>query len=291
MDQNAQAGGDTAANAGQTANQSTQSSSTESKFEKGMDALKEGMNGKTPNAKELPEKSQDKETGDTLKDDWEKRYKEVHADRDRKVAEYEKRVEQMAMERIENDSQYVHKLAEQDRDLVDRLISKDSECQKLGIKTYDDLVEYGRKQNLPEEQRAVLDEVKALKQEVTEVKTKLTDAEKKQVEAYYTKFKDEHPEFTGEVEKQTLEMFNKSELNLEECLDYIRWKNGIQEDRNQVEEKIVRDLESKKITGALNKGDTRGDSRGRSKQLNSETVSFLEGIGANKTLEKHGYNA
>lgn len=294
MELNANSGADTAANnAGQTGTSGTQPTQSESKFEKGMTALNEGMNGKAPNSQELPDKSQKEEAnGDTPKDDWEKRYKEVHSDRDRKVSEYETKVEKMAIDRIEENPQYIHRLAEDDRALADRIIAKDPECKKNGITNYDELMDYGRRLKMPEEQQALLDEVNNLKKEVSAVKNTLTEAEKKQVEAYYADFRGKHPEFTGEVETKTLELFQNSKLDLDECLDYVKWKSGIQEDRNQIEEKIVRDLRTKEVAGKVpSAGDSRPVMKGGSKQLNSDTVDFLSGIGAKKTLEKHGYNS
>lgn len=288
---------------GQDGNSSSAAKSQgESKFEKAISAMRQGTGidkQTSEEGKDLPEgqgASDDKQTaeekpdskGDTPDANWEKRYKDLQAQKDRETSEAMKVAETIALERVEQDPEYIHKLAETNRPLADRIV-KASLGESHGISTYAQLVEAVNKAKMPEETRNILEkEVEPLKKTVEELQSKLSEKEKAEAEAYLTDFRTKNPEFKGEVEKETWAFFEKSGLPLEEAFNYVKYKNGIKEDVNRVEERAIRNMNAKKVAGNLpSTGAPKGGTA--KKPLTSEALQFLEGIGAKKTLEKHGY--
>lgn len=288
---------------GQDGNSSSAAKSDSgSKFEKAISAMRQGtgIDKQTPsNSEDLPEgkdgsegqEPEDKnpaEKGDTPNENWEKRYKDLQAQKDRETSEAMKVAETIALERVEQDPEYIHKLAQTNKPLADRIV-KASLGESHGISTYAQLAEAINKAKMPEETRNILEkEVEPLKKTVEELQSKLTEKEKAEAEAYLTDFRSKNPEFKGEVEKETWAFFEKSGLPLEEAFNYVKYKNGIKEDVNRVEERAIRNMEAKKTAGNLpSSGAPKGGAA--KKPLTSEALQFLEGIGAKKTLEKHGY--
>lgn len=254
-------------------------------FGKAIEAMK-GMGDET--SKEQKELPSDKKESDTQTVDWEKRYKDLQGEKDRQVSETSQQLEDIARDRIEKDPQYIHTLAEKNKALADRIVKNDPGCKEAGIKNYDDLRAYIDKQSMPEESRTLLEkEIDPLKKEIESMKEKMTADEKREAEVFITQFKEQHPEFKGDIEKKTWNLFNSSQLTLEDCLDYIKHKEGIQEDVNQREEKAYQNLQSKRLAGAIPSSGSQGSSA-RKAQINKETREFLEGIGAKKTLADYG---
>jgi len=288
---------------GQDGNSSSAANSQgESKFEKAISAMRQGTGidkQTSEDKKELPEgqgTSENKQEaeakpeagGDTPDANWEKRYKDLQAQKDRETSEAMKVAETIALERIEQDPEYIHKLAGTNRPLADRIV-KASLGESHGISTYAQLVEAVNKAKMPEETRNILEkEVEPLKKTVEELQTKLSEKEKAEAEVYLNDFRSKNPEFKGEVEKETWAFFEKSGLPLEDAFSYVKYKKGIKEDVNQVEERAMRNLNAKKVAANLpSAGAPKGGTA--KKPLTSEALQFLEGIGAKKTLEKHGY--
>lgn len=255
----------------------------ESKFEKAMETMREGMEnskGTTTN-EELPDKK-----GDTP--NWEERYKELHSYKDREVTQAYQRAEKIAIDRIKAEPAYIHTLAQEDRDFCDRIIKNDSECQQLGLKNYDDLIAYFQKQQMPDETRAIIEKVEKLESKLSEKEAKELEEAKKSAELFLTQFKEQHPDFKGEMEKEVFTLFDNSKLSLQECYDYIKYRKDQAEDINQREEKAWQSLKQKEIAGVIPASGARSG-KSSTKNLSKIDLEFLEGIGAKKSLAKHGY--
>ena len=233
-----------------------------------------------------PKKEEPSEKDDTPTD-WEKRYKDLQKEKDRQVSETLSQAETIAKDRIEQDPSYIHTLAEKNKALADRIIKNDESCKKAGIKNYDELKAHIEKSSLPDESKALMEkEIDPLKKTVQELQTKLSEKEKAEAETFITQFKEQNPEFKGKAEEKTWELFNKTDLTLNEAWEYIKYKEGIKEDINQREEKAWQNLQSKKLAGAIPSTGSRG-SVSKKTQKTAEELSFLEGIGAKKTLQQY----
>lgn len=282
MNEQAQTQTDTGAQPTSEGQQPASQEPKESKF----DAMVKA-NEKANDAKAQASEREEPSKKDDTPIDWEKRHKDLQADRDKRVAEALSQAEEIARDRINEDPNYIHTLAEKNKALADRIIKADESCKKAGIKSYDDLKKYIEKQSLPEESKAILEkEIDPLKQTVEELKNKLTEKEKQEAELFITQFKEHNPEFKGEAEKKTWEFFEKSGLPLEECWDYVKFKEGIKEDVNQREEKAWQNLQSKKLAGTIPSTGSKG-SVSKKVQKTPEEMSFFEGIGATKALQKY----
>lgn len=259
-----------------------------SKFDSMVDKLS-GVNKEDPQpsgSKELSEDNSD----DSPKNDWEKDYKELQAQKDKEVSSVRQQLLDIAIENVNARPEYLHELAQKDQKLADQVIKNHPDLKEHGLKSYQDLLELAEKQKLPEETRSVLEkEVEPLKKTVEELQNKLTEKEKAEAEAFVTKFKEENPEFTGELEEKTWEVFNKSEFTLEEAFEFAKFKAGKAEDENQRTEKAFKNLMSKNFAGSIPTGDGKS-SRESTTQLSNSEVAFLRGIGAKNSLGKYGIN-
>lgn len=283
MDSNAQTQGDTDDKS--ITQENAENAPKGEKFQKAMESLK-ASSDTTP--EQAPKEEELSKKDDTPSSDWEKRYKDVQAQKDKEVSQAMQEAESLARERIQEKPEYIHTLAEKNRPLADRIIKNDPDCQKMEIKNYDDLVKAIEKNKMSDETRTVADKSDKLEKEVEEIKQKLTEKEQKEAELFYAQFKEQNPEFKGDVEKSTWEMFEKSNLNLQECFDYVKFKMGIKEDINKTEEKAWQTLKSKNFAGAIPSAGSKAIKSNTSKKsLNSAEAGFLQGVGAEKTLQKY----
>lgn len=258
-----------------------------SKFDKAMSALKGSMteNFKGASSKDEEDLSEDKTKDDTQPQDWEKRYKDLQAQKDREVGEATKFAEQVAMTKLADNPEYIHELAKVNKTLADRIVKAD--LGEHGINSYDELMAALQKKGMSEDNQKVFNKAEQLEKKVQEIDKKLSEKEKNEAEVWLAQFKEQNPEFKGKVEQETYKLFDSSKLTLEECFGYIKWKHGIEEDVNQREERAFQNLKSKNFAGAITTSSSR--TSGKSKRsLSSAEVEFLDGIGAKKTMEKHG---
>lgn len=256
-----------------------------SKFEEATSAMTEMLYPKNV-SEELPdggtpdeadkEEDNSKEKQDST--DWEQRYKHVQSYADKKAANEER----LASNMLQKDPEYIHTIAELDQDLANRLIAKEL-GKSHGIKTYAELVEAIEVKAQPVDKK-VLD----VDKRVAALEKAIEEKEEAEAMSYVAAFSEEHPEFTGKIEKQTWELFDKGGLTLEEAFDYVMYKNGLSEKESKMEEKAYEKAVMQKAAASIPSASASGSSKGsKGVKLDAATKEFLEGIGATKTLSKY----
>jgi hypothetical protein len=261
-----------------------------SKFEAAMEALNGSL--KAEPAQEQPsqpaELSEEKSDDTPANIDWEARYKEVQQQKDREVSAAQKQLEKLAVDRVGEDPQYIHTLAQTDRNLADRIVKNDEWCKSQGIRSYDQLIKEAEKENLSPEIREVYEkELEPLKKGFEELQAKLAEKEQAEAKEFYDKFKAERPDLQGDLEAKTWELFEASKLSLEECYEFVKFKSGVTTTEKDAETKAWESVAKKTAAAAVAPSGQRSTPVGAKKAVPSDAINFLEGIGAGKTLSKY----
>lgn len=228
---------------------------------------------------ETEEESPQKESGETTMD-WEKAYKNAQAEKDKFLATAEK----AARLAIQKNPEYIHDLAGLDRTLADRIIK--SELGKEGISNYEQLVSFIKKQEqtekLDEPSKAVYEKVvKPLEEKLTALEQKHIEKEKAEADLFMARFKEEHPDFEGDFEKECWEFFEKSGLPLQEVYDYLKFKRGSAEDANKAEEKAYKKIAQSKVAGSISPSGSKAAPKA-TKTYSAKELEFLEAMGVKK---------
>ena len=205
---------------------------------------------------------------------WEKRYNDLKSHADKTYS----KAERLARDLVNRDPEYIHELAKEDKKLADKIVA--SELGEQGIKTYDELNKALERKNVPPEQAKLM-------QDVDELKSRLDEKEEKEAEQTVAAFLTEHPDIDEKQAEMIAEMVDEKGLTLDEAYEFSKFKLGRVETESQIREKIIQDLDAQKTAAGLRTSDSM-PSKGNSKQLTDRERSFLEGIGATKTLQKYG---
>lgn len=278
----------------------------ESKFDKAVEALNKAakdpslLTGNTrrdvsaktdatPEDKEDINPVSDKQTGEQERDgtvdeskknvNWEQRYNNLQSYADQSASKAEK----LATQLVDKDPEYIHEIAKEDPKLADKLVK--TQLGEQGIDSYEKLQEHLKTKDLPKDQQELYKELSSLKEKVAE-------QEKREAEKYLQEFKSKHPNFEGDLEKETWELFNKTQLSLEEAFDYVSFKKGIYEDKNKIQEEAYKNVYSQNVASSISMG---SDSLVKKKKapvktINETTARVLKGLGAKKTLKKYNIN-
>lgn len=279
-----------------TGTEDKKSSPGENKFDKATDAMKnlfsddhknESEEADTPSKggtqhsdekkEDLDEKKEDQEDQED-KHDWKQRYAHVQSHADKMYSKAELFAESL----VKKDPAAIHDIAKSDKELADKLVAKEL-GESHGIKTYDDFlkaVNANEKSDKKEKNDSDLEKrLEALEKE------KEYEAAQK-AEAFITQFKEDNPAFTGDIEKKTWELFEKSNLSLEEAFDYIMFKSGNGVKESEIEEKVYKKIAKQNVASSVSSSGSKGTSK-PSKQINSAEKDLLEALGAKKTLKKY----
>lgn len=252
----------------------------ENKFDQMIEKI-EASKQEKPEVEES-EKTEEKtqESGET-KMDWEKAYKNVQAEKDKFLSTAEK----AARLAIEKDPDSIHALAEVDRTLADRLIK--AELGKEGINSYDQLLAQIEKQSktdeLDEPTKNVYEKVvKPLEEKLSILEKKQLEKEKVEADLFMARFKEERPDFEGELEKQCWEFFEKTGLPLQEVYDYVKFKDGKSEDISKAEEKVYKKIAQSKVAGSLSPSGSKAAPTKQGKTYSAKELEFLGAMGVTK---------
>lgn len=255
-----------------------------SKEENKFDQMIEKIEASKQEAQEVQEsESSEEKTQESgeAKMDWEKAYKNVQAEKDKFLSTAEK----AARLAVEKDPEAIHDLAKVDRTLADRIIK--SELGKEGIKSYDELVAHIEKQNktndLDEPTKNVYEKVvKPLEEKLTVLEQKQLEKEKAEADLFMARFKEEHPDFEGELEKQCWEFFDRTGLPLQEVYDYVKFKQGKSEDLSKVEEKVYQKMAQSKVAGSISPSGSKATAPKAGKTYTAKELGFLSAMGVKK---------
>lgn len=261
----------------------------ESKFDKATEAMSNLFHQKDTDLEESGTQDQKEEVKKPEEDDkkqdkpeegnWENRYKHVQAFADKALTNAEK----IALTMVEKDPESIHEIATLDPDLADKIIAKGLK-ESHGITTYAEFVEAVKKSTTTETESKV---DPALSKRIEAVEADLENEKLEKSIAYVEKFRSENPDFEGDLENNVWELFNKSELTLEEAYDYVKAKHSLSEKQSKAEEEAYKNLEKKNLASSFSSSKAIGTTDKKTKSVNKSTLNFLEAIGAKKTLAKH----
>jgi len=268
-----------------TGTEDQKSSPSESKFDKATQAIKEMVSGKSDkddlSEKESTHQEEKKETKEEPKEgskEWQERYKHVQSYADKMSTKAEK----LAYTLVSKDPEAIHEIAETDPQLADKIVEKEL-SKEFGIKTYAEFLELlktqEKKDDKPEKTTELEERLKALEAEKEQ-------AELEKAEQFLADFKSKNPDFTGEVEEKTWKLFDSSNLTLEQAFKYTLFELGITAKESEIEERVYKNLASKKAASAVSPSSAKGSNK-TSKAVSSKDRDFLEAIGATKTLKKY----
>ena len=261
----------------------------ESKFDKATEAMSNLFHQKDTDLEESGTQDQKEEVKKPEEDDkkqdkpeegnWENRYKHVQAFADKALTNAEK----IALTMVEKDPESIHEIATLDPDLADKIIAKGLK-ESHGITTYAEFVEAVKKSTTTETESKV---DPALSKRIEAVEADLENEKLEKSIAYVEKFRSENPDFEGDLENNVWELFNKSELTLEEAYDYVKANHSLSEKQSKAEEEAYKNLEKKNLASSFSSSKAIGTTDKKTKSVNKSTLNFLEAIGAKKTLAKH----
>lgn len=276
-----------------TGTEGDKSSPGESKFDKATDAMKDLFSDKksdesdtsdkggTQEDSEKEEENKDDELaekGDKAKHDWKQRYAHVQSHADKMSSKAELFAESL----VKKDPEAIHEIAKNDKDMADRLVAKEL-GESHGIKTYEAFVEAV---NAAQEGGKDKKDDSALEKRLEALEKERENEAAQKAEAFVAQFKEDNPDFTGDIEKQTWELFEKSNLSLEEAFEYIMFKSGKSVKESEIEEKVYKKIAKENVASSVSSSGSKGNPKS-SKQMTSAQKDLLEALGAKKTLKKY----
>lgn len=270
-----------------TGTEDQKSSPSESKFEKATELMKESFSIKS-DKDDLSEKESTHQEGEKeeAKDEpkegskeWQERYKHVQSYADKMSA----KAEQLAYTLVSKDPDAIHEIAKADAQLADKIVAKEL-SKEFGIKTYVELVEALKSQEKQDDAKPA--KTTELEERLKTLETEKEQAELEKAEQFLEDFKSKNPDFSGEIEEKTWKLFDSSSLTLEQAYKYTMFELGKTVKESEIEEKVYRDLASKKAASAVSSSSVKGSNK-TSKTVTPQSKNFLEAIGATKTLNKY----
>jgi len=259
------------------------SAPSEDKFEKATEAMKGLMNSKTdePSKEGTSEEKEEKaveEKSEEKRENWQDRYKHVQSYADKMAT----KAEQIAITLVSKDPDAIHDIAKTDIELADKIVAKEL-SKEFGITTYAGLVETLNKQTTKKEEKGDESETEKRLKVLEEAKAK---DDEKSAKAYVDQFKKDHSDFKGDIEKKTWELFDSSNLTLDQAYKLTVLESSDGKKESEIEEKIYSKLAAQKVASNISSSSTKSTSSKNTKQITSTERDFLESIGAKKTLSK-----
>lgn len=93
------------------------------------------------------------------------------------------------------------------------------------------------------------------------METEKEQAELEKAEQFLEDFKSKNPDFSGEIEEKTWKLFDSSSLTLEQAYKYTMFELGKTVKESEIEEKVYRDLASKKAASAVSSSSVKGSNK------------------------------
>ena len=182
---------------------------------------------------------------------------------------------------VEQNPESIHEIATLDKNLADKIISQGFK-ESHGITTYDDFVEAVKKASEKTSEGGT-----ELAKRIEAVEADLEAEKLEKSLAYVESFKSAHADFKDELEQEVWNLFDKSELTLEEAYDYVKAKAVATEKSSEAEAKAYEAIEKKNLASSFGSSKSVAQTDTKKPVVNNATKNFLDAIGAKKTLAKH----
>lgn len=205
---------------------------------------------------------------------WEERYNNLQSRADKEAS----KAESIARKLIEKDPEYIHELAKEDKVLADRIVK--AELGAKGINSYNELLRNIELASKPESERELYTRLENLE------KTLEKEQESK-VQTFLQDFRAKNPNFQGEVEQKTWQLYKDANIPFQEAYEYVVWKSGLSNTEKKIEEEVTKRVLKSNVAAAIPSSASKSGHTQPKKDIPSETKNFLEGIGAKKTLQKY----
>lgn len=212
-------------------------------------------------------------------DNWEKRYKHVQSYADKMSS----KAEQIASTLISKDPNAIHDIAKTDPELADKLVAKEL-SEQYGINTYEELLAAAKLETSTSQDGDP--RVKELEERLKTLEAEKEANEQSKAEEFIGTFKSNNPDFKGDIEKKTWELFDNSNLSLDQAYKFVMFDSGKTVKESEIEEKVYQKMANERAASSIASPSAKTIGK-TPKAMSSKDRNFLEGIGATKTLKKN----